>query len=339
MVKRARLIYNPTSGREEMRRRLPEVLQRLEGYGFETSTHATTGAGDASLAAADASRRGFDIVIAAGGDGTINEVAGGLAEMDYRPPLGVLPLGTTNDLARALGIPRSWDAAIDLIADGIMKPIDIGRLNRRYFINIAGGGSLTELTYEVPSKMKTMLGQLAYYMKGLEKLPRFRPIKMKVESEEMKLHEEMMLFLVANSSSVGGFEKLAPDARIDDGVMDVFLLRRCNLADFIRLVSIIIRGERVLDPLLVHFQTKHITIESQDHVQLNLDGEFGGTLPAEIEVLPAHLNIFVDPSGKKRYQPKPGAESVGFRMEAGLPFSGGGSAGRGMTSYGTDGTG
>lgn len=324
MIKRARLIYNPTSGREEMRRRLPDVLNRLEGYGYETSTHATMGAGDATRAAAEAARRGFDIVIAAGGDGTINEVVAGLAEAENRPPLGILPVGTTNDLARALGIPRSWDGAIDVIAEGHMRQVDIGRLNDRYFINIAGGGSLTELTYEVPSKMKTVLGQLAYYMKGLEKLPRFRPIELTIRSAEMMLHEDFMLFLIANTSSVGGIEHLAPDARIDDGLMDVFLLRRCTLADFIRIVSHILRGERVNDPLVVHFQTKYLTIESKDYVQLNVDGEFGGTLPCEIEVLPKHLDLYFPTGGQGYYarQGQPGTSSVGFHPGGGFMMSG-----------------
>jgi len=329
MVKRARLIYNPTSGREEMRRRLPDVLQRMESYGFETSTHATIGEGDAALAAAEAARRGFDLVVAAGGDGTLNEVVSGLAGMDVRPPLGVLPLGTTNDLARALGIPRSWDAAIDLIAEGYVRPIDVGQVNQRYFVNIAGGGSLTELTYEVPSKMKTMLGQLAYYMKGFEKLPRLKPIRMKVTAEEMELDEEMMIFLIANSNSVGGFEKLAPDAQIDDGYMDAFFLRRCTLADFIRLASAVVRGERVQDPLLVQFRTKRIRIESPDYVQLNLDGEFGGTLPCDIQVLPKHIGVFVDPAGKMSYH----------KSGVGLAFHAGGAPGSGYTPGGGTGGG
>ena len=88
---------------------------------------------------------------------------------------------------------------------------------------------MTELTYEVPSKMKTMIGQLAYYMKGLEKLPRLRPIEVYIKSPEMDLHEQVMLFIIANSNSVGGFEKLAPDASLDDGLFDVFILKKCNL--------------------------------------------------------------------------------------------------------------
>src|SRR5690606_11369840 len=114
-VKRARLIYNPTSGREEIRRRLPDILQRLENGGIETSCHATIGEGDATLAAAEAIERGFDMIIAAGGDGTLYEVINGMAEHDNRPPLGILPLGTTNDFARAMGIPKHWEYACDLI--------------------------------------------------------------------------------------------------------------------------------------------------------------------------------------------------------------------------------
>lgn len=161
-MKRARIIYNPTSGREMFRRHLADVLEKMEKAGYETSCHATTGEGDAIEAAKKAVERKYDIVVAAGGDGTINEVVNGLAEQDYRPKLGIIPTGTTNDFARALHIPRDVDKATDIIVNGDTIPIDIGRMNDVYFINIAGGGRLTELTYEVPSKLKTMLGQLAY---------------------------------------------------------------------------------------------------------------------------------------------------------------------------------
>lgn len=306
MAKRARLIYNPTSGREEMRKRLPEVLQRLEKAGLETSTHATTGEGDAMMAAAHAVERGFDIVIAAGGDGTLNEVINGLAEKQVRPHLGILPLGTTNDFARALGIPRKWQDACDIITRGYSRMIDVGKVNQRYFINIAGGGSLTELTYEVPSKLKTVIGQMAYYMKGLEKLPRLRPIELLVKTDDRELHEEVMLFLISNSNSVGGFEKLAPDASLDDGMFDVFLLRKCNLGEFIRVVTLALRGEHIHDPQVIYLRTNRIEVSSPDYVQINLDGEYGGTLPCVFSALPRHLNIYVDEKGGSSYKKKAG---------------------------------
>ncbi|WP_159888466.1 diacylglycerol kinase [Paenibacillus puerhi] len=301
-AKRARLIYNPTSGREEMKKRLPEILQRLERGGLETSTHATIGEGDATLAAAEAVERGFDLIIAAGGDGTLYEVINGMAEKENRPPLGILPLGTTNDFARALNIPRNWEGAVDVILRQHARSIDVGKVNQRYFINIAGGGSMTELTYEVPSKLKTMIGQMAYYMKGLEKLPRLRPIEVYIRTPEVELHEEVMLFLISNSNSVGGFERLAPDASLSDGLFDVLILRKCNLAEFIRVVSLALRGEHLNDPHVIYLQTKHIQVTSPDYVQLNLDGEFGGTLPCIFTNLPQHLRIFVDETGQTTYK-------------------------------------
>lgn len=304
MAKRARLIYNPTSGREEMKRRLPDILQRLERGGLETSTHATTGEGDATLAAADAVKRGFDVIIAAGGDGTLYEVINGMAEKKNRPPLGILPVGTTNDFARAMAIPKSWEAACDIIVSGYDRVIDLGKANQRYFINIAGGGSLTELTYEVPSRLKTMLGQLAYYMKGLEKLPRLRPIEVHIRADDQEFHEEVMVFLISNTNSVAGFEKLCPDALIDDGLMDVILVRKCNLVEMIRVATLALRGEHLNDPHVIHFQTKHIQVTSPDYTQLNLDGEYGGTLPGSFTVLPSHLRILVDETGNATYRSK-----------------------------------
>lgn len=297
MIKRARLIYNPTSGREEVRRKLPDILHRLEQGGLETSCHATQGEGDATKAAVEAVERGFDVIIAAGGDGTLHEVINGMAGKPNRPPLGIIPLGTTNDFARALGIPKTWERACDIIVKGQRTPIDVGRINDKYFVNIAGGGSLTELTYEVPIKLKTMLGQLAYYMKGLEKLPGFKPFALKMKAPDLVIEEQVMLFLIANSNSVGGFEKLAPSAKLDDGLFDVFVLRQCNLAEFIRIVTLAMRGEHLDDPLVIHFQTNSLELSAIGKIQLNLDGEFGGTLPGSFSVLPRHIECFIDRSG------------------------------------------
>nr|WP_239617909.1 diacylglycerol kinase [Cohnella mopanensis] len=301
---RARLIYNPTSGREEVKRKLAAILQRLERGGIETSCHATESKGDAIKAASNAVERGFDMIISAGGDGTLNEVVNGISNYEKRPALGILPLGTTNDFARAHGIPRKWENACDLLTRRYTTPVDVGQANGRYFINIAGGGSLTELTYEVPSKLKTMVGQLAYYMKGLEKITRLNPTLMRIEAEGIgEFHEEFMLFLIANSNSVGGFDRLAPDASTNDGVFDVLALRKCNLAEFLRIATLVMRGEPVLnDSHFIHFRTNKIIVESDQRVQLNVDGEFGGTLPCTFNLLPAHLNVVVDEHGVSSYR-------------------------------------
>lgn len=292
-MKRARIIYNPTSGRELFKRHLPEVLEKLEKAGYETSCHATTGAGDATNAARIAVERKYDLVVAAGGDGTINEVVNGLAEQEYRPTLGIIPVGTTNDFARAIGVPRNIDGACDVIVEGNSVPIDIGRINDKYFVNIAGGGRLTELTYEVPSKLKTMLGQLAYYLKGMEMLPSIRPTEVSIEYDGKLFEGEIMLFLVSLTNSVGGFEKLAPDSSMNDGLFDLLILKKANLADFIKVATLAIRGEHINDPHVLYTKANRVKVNPTEKMQINLDGEYGGLLPGEFVNLYKHINVLV----------------------------------------------
>lgn len=293
-MKRARIIYNPTSGRELFRKELAKVLQRFEEAGYETSAHATTGEGDATNAAKIAVARRYDLVIIAGGDGTINEVIQGIAEAEYRPKIGIIPAGTTNDFARALEIPREIKKAVDIIIqDNSPKALDIGKVNEQYFINIAGGGDLTELTYDVPIKLKSVIGQLAYYIKGIEMLPSLKPVKTRVEYDDKVFEGEIMLFLIANTNSVGGFEKLAPDALIDDGYFDLLILKKSNIAEFLRVASAGIRGNHLEDENVLYTQAKKIKIIPKDKMLLNIDGEYGGELPGEIINLQRHIEFYV----------------------------------------------
>ncbi|MRH44577.1 diacylglycerol kinase [Aquibacillus halophilus] len=292
-MNRARIIYNPTSGRELFKKELPDVLRRFEEAGYETSAHATTGVGDATKAARIAIEREFDVIVAAGGDGTINEVINGIAEKDNRPKLGIIPVGTTNDFARALAIPRNIQKAVDVILENKTKALDIGKVNDQYFMNIAGGGKLTELTYDVPSKLKTMLGQLAYYLKGIEMLPSLRPTKVQIEYDGKMFEDEIMLFLVSNTNSVGGFEKLAPEALMDDGLFDLLILRKTNLAEFVRIATLALRGAHLEDSHIFYTRANRIKVHSDEKIQLNVDGEFGGVLPGEFVNLYRHIEYFI----------------------------------------------
>lgn len=292
-MKRARVIYNPTSGRELFKRYLPDVLHKLERAGYETSCHATTGEGDATKAAREAAKRGFDVVIAAGGDGTLNEVVNGLVGQGKRPKFGIIPVGTTNDFARAIGISRSIEEATDIICQGYSIPLDIGRANDKYFINIAGGGRITEVTYEVPSKLKTMLGQLAYYLKGIEMLPSLHPTYVEIEYDGKMLCEEITLFLITNTHSVGGFEKLAPDASVNDGMFDLLILKKGTLADLIKAASQAVRGEHLNNPQILYTQANRIKVYTPDKLMINLDGEYGGDTPMEFENLYHYLDVFI----------------------------------------------
>ncbi|MCM3612506.1 diacylglycerol kinase [Planococcus sp. MERTA32b] len=292
-MKRARIIYNPTSGRELFRKHLPEVLERMEIAGYETSCHATTCEGDATAAAITAVERKFDLIIAVGGDGTLNEVVSGVSKFEDRPKIGLIPMGTTNDFARAVHIPRDINKAVDIIIQGDSVPVDVGMMNDRYFINIAGGGRMTELTYEVPSKLKTVLGQMAYYLKGIEMLPSIRSSNVRIEYDGEVFDDKAMMFLIGLTNSVGGFEKLAPDASINDGKFTLLILKEVNMAEFIRLASLALRGEHLSNPHVIYAKASRISVSSEERVMLNLDGEFGGVLPAVFQNLEKHIEVLV----------------------------------------------
>lgn len=209
---KARLIYNPSSGQEIIKKNVADILNKLESFGYEASAFQTTPEPhSAQEEAARATREGFDLIVAAGGDGTVNEIVSGISPFEKRPKLAIIPTGTTNDFARALKIPRNQPlAAVEMIGKNQTLNIDVGQVNDgEYFINIAAGGSLTELTYSVPSRLKTAFGYLAYLAKGVDLLPQIRKQKVKVTHDEGVFEGEISMFFTALTNSVGGFEKIA----------------------------------------------------------------------------------------------------------------------------------
>lgn len=294
MAKQVKIICNPTAGREQVQRYLPEISACLEENGWTTLCHATQGPGAATLAAKEAAEQKFDLILAAGGDGTIHEVINGLAEQEFRPQFGIIPLGTTNDLAAAMGISKNVDDICKMLREGFTVPVDVGKLNEsRFFINIAAAGALTELTYEVPSKLKTIIGQLAYYLKGIEKLPHMRPSWMRIEYDAGCFEGEVMFFMIANTRSVGGFNQLAPQASINDGKFDLIIIKKTSVINFIQLANAALRGQHLNDPTIVYTQSKKIKVSAEKTIGINLDGEYGGELPGEFSNLPRHLQMMV----------------------------------------------
>ena len=145
----------------------------------------------------------------------LNEVVNGIAEQPNRPKLGIIPMGTVNDFGRALHLPSDIMGAVDVIIDA--TKVDIGKMNNRYFINLAAGGQLTQVSYETPSRLKSIVGPFAYYIKGFEMLPQMKAVDLRIEYDNQVFQGEALLFLLGLTNSMAGFEKLVPDAKLDDG--------------------------------------------------------------------------------------------------------------------------
>src|SRR5699024_809192 len=132
---------------------------------------------------------------------------------------------------------------------------------------------------DVPIKLKAIIGQLAYYIKGIEMLPSLKPSAAKIEYDGNVLDDDIMLFLIANTNSVGGFEKLAPDAKMNDGYFDLIILKKINLAVYIRVATLALRGLHLEDKNVIYTQAIHIKVTPSERIELNIDGEYGGLLP------------------------------------------------------------
>lgn len=298
MQKRCRIIYNPTSGREAMKNNLVDILNILERAGYETSAYATTPEPNSAKNEAErAAKSGFNLIVAAGGDGTINEVVNGIAPLKHRPKLGIIPAGTTNDYARALKIPREDPiGAAKVIAKGQTIKMDIGEAGKNWFVNIAAGGLLTELTYGVPSQVKSLFGYLAYLVKGAELLPQIKPIKMHLEYDGGTYDGKASMFFLALTNSIGGFEQIVPDASLDDGKFTLIVVKTSNLIEILQLITMVLNGgKHVNDPRILYVKTSKLIAKPVDEkMMINVDGEYGGDAPMTFKNHRQHLEIFAN---------------------------------------------
>lgn len=300
MRKRARLIYNPSSGREAVRKVLPDLLNVYENAGYETSAFETTPEPfSAEKEAARCAEAGFDLIIAAGGDGTVHEVMSGIAEKENRPTVAVIPAGTTNDYARVLQIPRNnLIEAARVIENEESIFMDIGKIIQEgsvnYFTNIAAMGNLAEITFEVTPQLKTMFGYLAYVVKGAELLPKVHAVPVEVRYDGGSYKGDATLVFVALTSTVGGFNNIVPDTILGDGKFSLIIVKKANPLELMQLATkLLTDGTHLESRHIIHKQTDFVDIDvlDQSRLMLNLDGEYGGDAPVRFENLNHHVEV------------------------------------------------
>ncbi|UXH45133.1 diacylglycerol kinase family protein [Rossellomorea vietnamensis] len=291
-MKQAMLIVNPSSGKELGEQYSDHALKTMKEMGYETVLRLTKGEGDAMEFAREACEKRYDFLAAMGGDGTINEAINGMAEQEYRPLFGLIPLGTVNDFARALNIPMKPEEAIDIFKQNHVQKTDVGKINDRYFINIVAVGALAEASFSTPVEQKSKLGPLAYIIEGMKKMKEKQPFELKVQSEH-DWEGEALLMLVALTNSVGGMETIAPEAKVNDGQLHVFIIKDMALPKFLLLLPKILLGELAESEHVHYMKVTKLQANSTYEMIANVDGDEGDQLPITIENLKQHLNILV----------------------------------------------
>lgn len=284
--KRLRLVYNPYAGRRKLTAQLDTVIRVFQEGGNQVCVHRACSPEDIeeiSLQSTDVDR-----VVIAGGDGSIHQAVNGLLKIPakQRPVLGILPVGTANDLAYALHLPKSIPEACKVIVKGNVFEMDTGKLNGRYFVNVASAGLLTDVSQKVDTRVKNTLGQLAYFLKGIETLPSFRPFRVEFEYDGQQFREDVVLFMAVNGLSVGGMRQLVPRASLTDGKLDVLFVPAAGWPETIRLLLRVLRGEKVAGEKIKEFQTSELIVHTDRIIASDLDGEYGPESSWNIQIGP-----------------------------------------------------
>jgi diacylglycerol kinase (ATP) len=304
------LIVNPMSGAESASSHLALINERLREHVGTMDIVMTVAAGDAARAAAAAVRDGYDHLFVAGGDGTLNEVVNGVGATPAgfeTVTFAVIPLGTGNDFATALGIPPDIEGALSAILGGQSVKVDVGRLNDRYFINVSAGGFIAEVSDAVDPKLKTVTGKLAYLIGGAQVLFSHEPVAARVRTSSGRdTQATLTLFAVCNSRLIGGGRLIAPEALIDDGLFDVCLIEDMPMIDFLALLRQVANGEHVGDDRVAYFRTPDLELTFARPTKVNTDGEVLEATSCRYRLLPAALRIIAPVARAATQIPPPG---------------------------------
>jgi diacylglycerol kinase (ATP) len=300
---KARLIHNPTAGPRDVQRGLKRVRSFLKRQGWSVEYQLTEKRGDTTRLSRAAAQEGYDVVIVAGGDGTINEAVNGL--VGTRTALGVLPVGTGNMWAKQLGVPtytltnplRLSEAAAGL-AEGTIRRVDVGRVNDRHFLCWAGIGLDAQVTAELEPRQRhtKRLGALPYAIAAVLVARDFQGVRTRVFLDGKIVRGRTLLVLVSNIQQYIGTLRVAPEVRIDDGLLDVFVFKGLGFPYAMRHLLKIISQRYLQDPRIVHRQARKIEVWTEWATPVQVDGDPTGTTPVTLRAVPLALRVLVPPS-------------------------------------------
>lgn len=289
-MKRARLIYNPYSGNTSIKMKLDSVIDNLQNGGYEVTLYRTMSIDGIYESMKHA--EGYDSIIASGGDGTLNHVINAMIKNNINIPIGILPAGTANDFANHLNIPKNLIDACNVISNGKTTEFDLGKINDRYFVNVAAAGLLTDVSQKININVKNTLGKMAYYLKGIEQIPNFKPIPVKIKYENKEIKELLFLFVILNGATAGGF-KLAPDSNAFDENLNLVAIKACNVVDLFNLFIKMLMGEHLGDNNIIYLKGKNFIIECDDNPDTDIDGEAGPKFPLNVRLSDKKIRVFV----------------------------------------------
>ncbi|MGL5150477.1 MAG: YegS/Rv2252/BmrU family lipid kinase [Clostridium sp.] len=288
-MKKVKLIYNPYSGENAILSELDKIFKIHQEAGYQIIPYRIQRDRDLveSLNDVDSS---YAYVLVAGGDGTVDSVVNAMKQKNINIPIGILPVGTANDFAKFIGMPFNIGKACEKIIKSVPISLDIGKINEKYFINVASTGLFTDVSQKTDVNLKNTIGKLAYYLKGIEELPNFRKLKVSLKSKEIQFDGEMYLLLIFNGQTAGNF-KLATRADVSDGLLDVIVFKAVPIIEMIPLFIKVLKGEHLNSDRVIYFKTNELHIESKEDIVTDIDGEKGPDFPLDIKCIKGGIKV------------------------------------------------
>ncbi|TDQ36421.1 diacylglycerol/lipid kinase family protein [Aureibacillus halotolerans] len=284
------LVVNPNAGKQKIIEELDHIEETLLKHFQKVETFQTKGPEEVDDLI-DSIHQTYDLIIGAGGDGTIYQLANALSRLNHRPVFAVLPGGTANDFSRALGMSQDPLEALDQIIQCHIEPIDIGYDGDQYFLNFWGIGLITTVSQQVNNK--DSLGRLSYYLSTLQNMKEAKPFHVKIESDEFHFDGEAVMVLVGNSPFTGGVRAFFPSNNLQDGTFDVLIIKQSTMPSFIEMFRSRLQQAPPEHEDLVYGQAKKIRVVTEPNLEIDCDGERRFTTPSTIVNLPQHLQLVV----------------------------------------------
>lgn len=278
MNRKLLFIYNPFSGKGEIKQNLSDITDIFIKHGFDVSIHTTQGKGDATKKVLETAKE-FDRIVCSGGDGTLNEVVKGLIKSKAQTPLGYIPTGSTNDFGCSLGIAKDVIEATKIAAGSNEHCIDMGCFNDDHFVYVAAFGIFTRASYQTDQNLKNFLGHAAYIFEAIKSLQDIPSIPMQIEVDGNIIRGNFIYGMVTNAIQVGGLKDfIKGDVELDDGLFEVMLIKSPQNPVELAEIGSYLANLKKSSEYVYNFQTKSIKFTAASQVAWTLDGEYGGNV-------------------------------------------------------------
>lgn len=290
-------VINPSSGTGMIQRQIDRIIGQLV---LHANVHTVdvfyTKKKDDALNKCESIKPGeYDFIVSVGGDGTVNEAMTGLARSRSGIPLAILPGGTVNDFATYMELPTRPKEFAKMVKKFDTIAIDVGSINDRCFANVCSGGMFSDIAFQVSKEDKTKFGPLAYYVSGFMQLPQqlATNLHLTIEADGHKFEDEAALFLLTNTSHVGGFAGITPSASVRDGLLDLIIIKKAGILEYVNVIASYGFNTHENNPNITYIQASHFKIDCDQDIVYDIDGEQGEGFPIVVDCLAGAVNLLV----------------------------------------------